>query len=260
MSGLSGGVDDLEAGYGHACALLCETARCGAGGENRRRCSSAIGTTTQSRLTPCRSRGERDQRRRRPSPTGAFHTCAVLADGTVRCWGAERHQGQLGDGTMDECVEPRGGERPHGCLCRGSRGRSHVCAARGRHAAVLGRQRVRATRRRDEHAFVHAGAGVGNHWRCRRERRVATYLRGPGERHRGVLGTERVLTARQRHDDELGHSGTGSLESPAPPRLLRDGGTAAARSLAAARCGAGETTSGASSVTAPRPAPPRQQR
>jgi alpha-tubulin suppressor-like RCC1 family protein len=34
---------------------------------------------------------------------GAFHTCAVLGDGTVRCWGGNTY-GQCGDGTRDDQV------------------------------------------------------------------------------------------------------------------------------------------------------------
>lgn len=37
--------------------------------------------------------------------TGADHTCAALADGTVRCWGAN-HSGQLGDDTGVDSVRP----------------------------------------------------------------------------------------------------------------------------------------------------------
>ena len=36
---------------------------------------------------------------------GRTHTLALLADGTVRAWGANSH-GQLGDGTRDDRVSP----------------------------------------------------------------------------------------------------------------------------------------------------------
>jgi alpha-tubulin suppressor-like RCC1 family protein len=36
---------------------------------------------------------------------GWEHSCAVLNDGTVRCWGAN-DQGQLGDGTNEDRSEP----------------------------------------------------------------------------------------------------------------------------------------------------------
>src|SRR6185295_17508931 len=37
--------------------------------------------------------------------TGAFHTCALLADRTLRCWGQDE-QGQLGDGTRTNSSTP----------------------------------------------------------------------------------------------------------------------------------------------------------
>ena len=37
--------------------------------------------------------------------TGHTHTCAALADGSARCWGANRH-GQLGDGTKTDRAMP----------------------------------------------------------------------------------------------------------------------------------------------------------
>jgi alpha-tubulin suppressor-like RCC1 family protein len=61
--------------------------------------SNAIGTGTASAasnvVTP------------RPAAvaTGAGHTCAVVAGGSVRCWG-DNVEGQLGDGTQDDALAP----------------------------------------------------------------------------------------------------------------------------------------------------------
>jgi alpha-tubulin suppressor-like RCC1 family protein len=39
---------------------------------------------------------------------GGFHTCAVLDEGTVSCWGSDQH-GQLGDATTNFAHKPNGG-------------------------------------------------------------------------------------------------------------------------------------------------------
>jgi len=67
--------------------------------------------------------------------SGAFHTCALLSDGTVRCWGDNRY-GQLGDGTLTSRSNPvvvlASGSPSDGDALSGvtaiSAGEDHTCA------------------------------------------------------------------------------------------------------------------------------------
>jgi alpha-tubulin suppressor-like RCC1 family protein len=99
VNGLTGAVA-LAAGYGHTCALLSDaTMRCW--GENREGqlgngTIASPGTpqpVTVSGITGATA-----------FTTGAYHTCALLGNGTVRCWG--RNQGQLGNGTFTSSSTP----------------------------------------------------------------------------------------------------------------------------------------------------------
>ncbi len=86
---------------------------------------------------------------------GSSHSCAVLDNGAVKCWG-DNDVGQLGYGDLDDRGDNAGEmgdnlatDRPR---CRSHRhsdrrrGRSHVCAARQRHREMLGGQRCRPAR------------------------------------------------------------------------------------------------------------------
>lgn len=58
--------------------------------------------------------------------TGAYHSCAVLADGTGACWGFNRY-GQLGDGTQEDGLGRRTVLAPQ-ALRTITAGWSHTCA------------------------------------------------------------------------------------------------------------------------------------
>jgi alpha-tubulin suppressor-like RCC1 family protein len=64
---------------------------------------------------------------------GLAHTCALLADATVRCWG-DNDEGQLGDGTTDERHAPVKVRNASGGVLSGvvaiSAGYDHTCALR----------------------------------------------------------------------------------------------------------------------------------
>ena len=102
------GIVALDAGYAHTCAVLTDgSARCwgrngplggivgyGQLGDGTDQDSATpvpvIDPNTGSELEGVTS-----------ISTGYQHTCAVLADGTARCWGLNNH-GQLGNGTQSE--------------------------------------------------------------------------------------------------------------------------------------------------------------
>jgi alpha-tubulin suppressor-like RCC1 family protein len=94
VSGLTGAVA-LAAGYAHTCALLGTGAlRCW--GENREGQLGNGTTANPGTATPVAVSGITTGS---AITTGAYHSCALLGNGTVRCWG-RNSQGQLGNGTF----------------------------------------------------------------------------------------------------------------------------------------------------------------
>jgi len=94
------GVTALAAGANHTCALLATgTVQCW--GENS---FGQLGseTSTEFRATPAEVIRLREVT---ALAAGANHTCALLATGTVQCWGGN-FAGQLGDGTSTGRVTP----------------------------------------------------------------------------------------------------------------------------------------------------------
>lgn len=99
VSGLTG-VTAIAAGNIHTCALLTSGGvKCWGGNS-----SGALGdgTTTRS-LVPVDVSGIASGAT--AITTGPDHSCALMADGTVKCWGYNG-DGELGDGTMDDRYEP----------------------------------------------------------------------------------------------------------------------------------------------------------
>jgi hypothetical protein len=104
-----GGVPQIAAGNRHTCALLSDgTVRCWGRGNDGR-----LGDgTTAARLNPVQVLASGTAG---TDPVvlggviqvsaGDFHTCALLSNGTVRCWG-NGGQGRLGDGTTSRAVNP----------------------------------------------------------------------------------------------------------------------------------------------------------
>lgn len=98
--GLGGKVDAVTAGFKHSCALLAsggvECWGSNAHGE--------LGTgTTVNSVAPIAVTGLASGIV--SVKAGDFHTCAVLADGTAKCWG-QNIAGQLGDGTLIDRLTP----------------------------------------------------------------------------------------------------------------------------------------------------------
>jgi alpha-tubulin suppressor-like RCC1 family protein len=99
------GVVQLTAGWAHTCALL-DTSEVACWGRNT---SGQIGSGTlgpaphpqfvRARTGPGRLTGVTS------IAAGAFHTCARMRDGTVRCWG-DNQAGSIGDGTLVDRRRP----------------------------------------------------------------------------------------------------------------------------------------------------------
>jgi alpha-tubulin suppressor-like RCC1 family protein len=90
----------LSSGYSHDCALLeAGTIQCWGANDNGQ---LGVGTAAESDVPPSTVLGITDAA---GVSAGYNETCAVLADGTVRCWGVNSY-GQLGDGTTTDSSVP----------------------------------------------------------------------------------------------------------------------------------------------------------
>lgn len=100
VSGLDNGIAEISAGYGHACART-QGNRVKCWGRNR---EGQLGdSTTKKRLAPVEVTGlDADVN---AIAVGGWHTCALMKDGIVKCWGKNRY-GQLGDGTTEQRLGP----------------------------------------------------------------------------------------------------------------------------------------------------------
>jgi alpha-tubulin suppressor-like RCC1 family protein len=100
VSGLTGAIT-LATGYGHACALLPDaTMRCW--GENR---EGQLGNGTTADPGTPQAVAVNGISGATAFSTGAYHTCAVLGSGSLRCWGRNGNA-QLGNGTYTSSSTP----------------------------------------------------------------------------------------------------------------------------------------------------------
>ena len=96
------GVGSISAGAYHTCAIL-DNGSVSCWGYNAYG-GLGDGTTTQ-RTTPTQTSSLGTDRTAVAISAGSVHTCAILDDGSVSCWGSNYH-GQLGDGTTTDRSTP----------------------------------------------------------------------------------------------------------------------------------------------------------
>ncbi|MCU0830346.1 MAG: hypothetical protein MUC58_02310 [Rhizobiaceae bacterium] len=122
VTGLSG-VTKIAAGFSHTCALLSNgTVRCWGNNFDGQIGNGESGETADA-LTPATVlalSGATD------IDAGGGHTCAIVAGGTVKCWGANE-DGQLGDGSFTASTTPVDVTGVSGAT-QISTGSGHTCA------------------------------------------------------------------------------------------------------------------------------------
>jgi alpha-tubulin suppressor-like RCC1 family protein len=99
VEGLTGVTQISAHGYAGCARLSNGTAQCWGHNSDGQ---SGDGTTVQSRPAPVAVAGLTNVVQ---VVTGGQHACALLANGTVRCWG-NNGSGRLGDGTEDDRLAP----------------------------------------------------------------------------------------------------------------------------------------------------------
>ena len=137
----------------HSCAVL-ETGSVACWGQDDAGQLGVMRDPTAGSVVPGKLVDLGRGRSARSVAAGASHTCALLDDFSVKCWGYNAH-GELGIGDSlnrgdDETL---GDDLPVVALGRDpvstlTVGANHACAIQSRRNPVLGRQRLRASRRR----------------------------------------------------------------------------------------------------------------
>ena len=149
-------------------------------------------------------------RRRRGEPGGrGEHTCAALTNGLMECWG-DNGYGELGDGTTTSHVPVYVATLQNVRRVAARVGVPElVRGAVGRDDAVLGVQRQRAARRRDDGDAGAAGGRERRDERGARVRGVRARVRAALGRHGEVLGLQLERPARRRDDGAAHDAGGG---------------------------------------------------
>lgn len=122
VDGLTSGVAAIAGGSEHTCAALAAGGVKCWGRNNRGQLGDG---TTEMRISPVDVTGLSSGAI--GISAGWFHSCAVMGDGTMRCWG-RNVDGQLGDGTMEERHTPVEVTGVTGSLVVASCGGYHTCA------------------------------------------------------------------------------------------------------------------------------------
>jgi alpha-tubulin suppressor-like RCC1 family protein len=189
---------------------------------------------------------------------GSSHTCALLADGSARCWGLNT-SGQLGiSNTAPSNIAPTPGIRRRRQRHRTrhcGRAQPHLRRARERHRRVLGQQRLWPARRRHHDDSARPGASWQLPRPCNGYRGWGcSHLRAPGRWHGALLGRQHLWAARRRHERGSAHSGAACRRpSSTPSRSLLEallGVLTPAHCSAMAPSNAGVPTAAANSAPA----------
>ena len=156
---------------------------------------------------------------------GLVHTCAILDDYALKCWGSNG-LGQLGQG---DTADPRRRDRRDGRraardrprwwrgLRRGRQRESHVRRHLLRRRQVLGPQQLRPARPRDQRCAGRQRRRDGSRTRqCQPRNRTIGHGGEPGER-------SLVCTARQPDDEVLGSQRLGPARKAADRQHRRRG-------------------------------------
>lgn len=122
VTGLGGPVTALAAGANHTCALLQNGAvQCW--GDNANGQLGDQTTTVRNVPTPVNGLASTAK----AITAGSDHSCAILTDGRVQCWG-DNARGQLGDGSREDRTSPVVVSNLRDVIATVAAGRFHTCA------------------------------------------------------------------------------------------------------------------------------------